>query len=414
MSAGIETTLRDESGRTSATGRTGLARAALVAAEVAFAVMLLVGAGLMLRSLARLQEVKPGFSPDNVLTAQMTLPPKSYPDAPSRRAFWSRLLDEVRRIPGVTAAGLTTNVPFNGMVGSGSYDIVGYTPPAGQASPHGRQEIVGGDYFRAMQIPLVRGRLFNDADDDSAPPVVVIDEFLVNRYFRDSDPIGRQIRNGRPNAPPFTIVGVVGTINSIDLGQPVEKERIYYPMRQQPFSEMALVVKASLDPTSLVASVRAAVQSIDPQQPIADIRTMDQWIGRSLRTRQAPTVLLTLFGGVALVLSSIGIYGVVAFGVAQRTREFGIRQALGAQRETIVAMVLRQGARSALTGLVIGLIGAFAGARVLQSQLFGIGVHDPAVFAGATLALIVVALAACYLPARATTRIDAMTALREP
>jgi len=409
----LETTLRDESGRTSAARHTGLARAALVVSEVAFAVMLLVGAGLMVKSLARLQEVNPGFSAENVLTAQIALPGPRYPDPAARKTFWTRLVDSVGRLPGVTAVGLTTNVPFNGMVGSGSYNIVGYTPPAGQPSPHGRQEIVGGDYFRAMQIPLVRGRFFSDTDDTDSPPVVVIDEYLVNRYFRDKDPIGQQISGGGPTSKAFTIIGVAGTINSIDLGQPVEKERIYYTMRQQPFASMGLVVKTGLDPTTLVPSVRGAVRAIDPEQPIADVRTMDQWISQSLGTRQAPAVLLALFGGVALVLAGIGIYGVLAFGVAQRTREFGIRQALGANQDTIVGMVLAQGVKTALAGMALGLVGALAVTRFLESQLFGVGTRDPIVFAGAAGVLLAVALLACYLPARATTRIDPVTALRD-
>ena len=347
------------------------------------------------------------------MTAQLALPGPRYPDPATRKTFWTRLVDEVGRLPGVTAVGLTTNVPFNGMVGSGSYNIVGYTPPAGQASPHGRQEIVGGDYFRAMQIPLVRGRFFSDADDTDSPPVVVIDEYLVNRYFRDKDPIGQRISGGGPTSKVFTIIGVAGTINSIDLGQPVEKERIYYPMRQQPFASMGLVVKTGLDPTTLVPSVREAVRAIDPEQPIADVRTMDQWISQSLGTRQVPAVLLALFGGVALVLAGIGIYGVLAFGVAQRTREFGIRQALGANQDAIVGMVLAQGVKTALAGMALGLVGALAVTRFLESQLFGVGTRDPIVFAGAAGVLLAVALLACYLPARATTRIDPVTALRD-
>ena len=184
--------------------------------------------------------------------------------AAARREFWRRLLEDARAIPGVTAAGLTSNVPFNGMVSSGSYSIVGYTPGPSEAAPHGRQEIVGGDYFRAMQIPLVSGRLFADTDSGDSPLVVIIDEYLVNRYFRDRGPIGQQIRRGGPDSPPFTIVGVVGTINSIDLGQPVEKERLYYPVSQQPRPSMALVLKTGLEPEQLVVQVRAAVQSIDP------------------------------------------------------------------------------------------------------------------------------------------------------
>jgi putative ABC transport system permease protein len=375
--------------------------------------MLLVGAGLLIKSYARIQDVNPGFAIDNVLTAQITLPATRYADADARRLFWARLLERANAIPGVTASGLTSNVPFNGMVGSGSYSIVGYTPGPDEAAPHARQEVVGGNYFRAMQIPLVTGRVFTDGDGPDSQPVVVVDEYLVNRYFRDKNPIGQQIRRGGPTSTPSTIVGVVGTINSIDLGQPVTKERIYFPVTQAALASMALVVKTGLDPQTLVGSVRAAVQSIDPEQAVADVRTLDQWIGQSLQTRRAPTLLLSLFGAVALGLSGIGIYGVLAFAVAQRVREFGIRQALGAAPGTILGLVLRQGVRAAGVGVILGIAGALGLTRLLESQLFGVGARDLTVFAGATALLLAVALLACYLPARGTTRIDPLTALRE-
>ena len=411
--ADVIAVLHDDGNRASASRGTGLVRASLVVAEVALAVMLLVGAGLMIKSFARIQQVDPGFSTENVLTAQIALPDTRYPDAAARGAFWARLIEAANRIPGVTAAGLTSNVPFNGMVGSGSYSIVGYTPGPDEAAPHGRQEVVGGDYFKAMRIPLVSGRVFTDGDGPDAPPVVVIDQYLVNRYFRDKSPLGQQIRRGGPDSPSFTIVGVVGTINSIDLGQPVEKERIYYPVAQQARPSMALVLKTALDPQALVAQVRAAVQSIDPEQPMADVRTMDQWVGRSLQTRQAPTLLLTVFGVVALALSGIGIYGVLAFGVTQRVREFGIRQALGADRSSVLRLVLGQGIRTAGLGIALGLVGALALTRFLESQLYGVTTRDVTVFAAVTVVLAAVALLSCYLPARATTKIDPMTALRE-
>jgi len=313
---------------------------------------------------------------DNVLTAQLSLPAVRYPDAASRRAFWTRLLEQIRPLPGVTAAGLTSNVPFNGNVGSGSYSIVGYTPPQGEALPHGRQEIVGGDYFRAMGIPFVAGRLFTEADTADRPLVVVIDEFLVKRYFADRSPIGQQIRRGGPTSPAFTIVGVVGTINSIDLGEPVAKERLYYPVAQQSRLGMAIVVKTGRDPMALVPQVRTAVASIDPEQSIADVRTMDDWMARSLAGRRSPILLLVLFGAVALTLSAIGTYGVLAFGVAQRAREFGIRQALGADRGAILSLVLKEGMRTAAVGIVLGLVLSVALTTYLQSLLFGVGAHD--------------------------------------
>ena len=405
--------LKDDSARGSASKRTGLTRSALVVVETALALMLLIGAGLLVKSFLRLNDVNPGFSSERVLTAQLSLPATRYPDAAARRAFWTRLVDQTRTLPGVTAVGLTSNVPFNGNVSSGSYSIVGYTPPQGEAQPHGRQEVIGADYLRAMQIPIVAGRAFNDADSADAPLVVIIDQYLVNRYFKDKSPIGQQIRRGGPTSPAFTIVGVAGTINSIDLGMPVSKERIYYPVAQQPRPFMALVVKSGVDPKTLVAQVRSAVMAIDSEQPIADVRTMEEWMARSLEGRRSPMLLLALFGGVALVLSAIGIYGVLAFAVAQRTREIGIRQALGADRTSILSLVLKQGLTTSAIGVGLGLVGAIALTRYLQTLLFGVGAHDVQVYAGVTLLLLGVATAACYVPARRATAVDPNQALRD-
>ena len=403
--------LKDDSARGSAGRRTGALRTALVVAEIATALALLVGAGLLLKSFARLQDVDPGFSPDHVLTAQIALPQTRYPDAASRIAFWGRLVEKARAIPGVTAAGLTTNVPFNGSLSSGSYTIVGRALAPGEPVPHGRQEVVGGEYFKAMHIPLVAGRVFNDGDTAGAPQVVVIDEYLVKKYFPNTSPLGHQISRG--GAKPYTIVGVVGTINSSDLAQPVTKERLYYPASQAGPRASAVVLKAAVDPQSVVAQVREAVRAIDPEQPVSDVRTMDQWIGRSLETRRAPMALLSVFAALALALSAIGIYGVLAFGVAQRVREFGIRQALGADRTSILSLVLRQGLRTTSAGVVIGLAASVALMRYLQSLLFGVTPHDAVVFGGVTALLVIVALAACYVPARRATRVDPIVALRE-
>ncbi len=410
---GTGTLLKDDSARSTAVRGTGRTRRLLVVTETALALILLVGAGLLIKSLTRLQDVDPGFSTDSVLTATVALPATRYPDATARTGFWERVSTHLAALPGVTAVGLTSNVPFSGRVSSGSYSIVGYTPGPSEAQPHGRQEVVGGDYFGAMHIPLVAGRVFADTDTANNLPVVVIDEYLVDRYFADRDPIGQQIRRGGPDSPAFTIVGVVGTVNSIDLGQPVTKERLYYPVTQQARSAMTLMVKTTQDPESLVPQLRATVQAIDPERPITDVRTMNEWVAQSLDGRRAPAALLAVFGAVAVVLSAIGIYGVLAFGVAQRVRELGIRQALGADRRNIFSLVMTQGVRTVSVGLGLGLVGALALTRYLQSLLFGVGRYDVSVFAGVTILLLAVGLAACYLPARRATRIDPMVALRE-
>jgi len=410
LRANTNAVLKDDTARGSAGKRTGFARGTLVVAETALALVLLAGAGLLIKSFARLQEVNPGFSPERVLTAQLALPATAYPTPDARRIFWQRLVDRVRTIPGVTAVGLTSNVPFNGNVSSGSYSIVGYTPRQNDALPHGRQEVVGGDYFRALQIPLIQGRLFTDADTAMSQPVVVIDDLLVQRYFAGKNPIGQQIGRGGPTN--YTIVGVVGTVNTIDLGAPVTKERLYYPMTQIPLASMAIAVKTGLEEHRLIGQLRSAVASVDPEQPMADVRTMDEWMSRSLESRRSPTLLLALFGTVALMLSAVGIYGVLAFGVAQRSREFAIRQALGANRGAILSLVIGQGMRTSGVGVLFGLAGSIALTRYLQSLLFGVGAHDASVYGGVTVLLLGVALAASYLPAVRATRVDPNVALR--
>jgi putative ABC transport system permease protein len=405
--------LKEDATRGSASRATGALRASLLIAEVAGSLVLLVGAGLLIKSFANLQRVDPGFTSDNVLTAQIVLPTARYPNPPERRAFWLALIAKAQQIPGVATVGLTSNVPFNGNVGSGSYSIVGYTPAPGEARPHARQEVVGAEYFKAMQIPLIEGRTFNDGDTADSTPVAVVDRYLAQKYFKDKSAVGQEIQRGGPDSPKIRIVGVVGTINSIDLGQPVTKERIYRPVTQAPNFGMALVVKASMEPTQLVSAVRSAVTQINPEQPIFDVRTMEQWMSRSLEGRRTPTALLAIFAGVALALAGIGIYGVLAYGVTQRVREFGIRQALGADQKSILSLVLSQGMLRTALGVLIGLAASFMFTKVLQTLLFGVDAHDPSVFVGVSALLLAVAALACYIPARRATRIDPMVALRD-
>jgi predicted permease len=405
--------LKDDATRGSAGRGTGVMRAALVVGETAVALMLLVGAGLLIKSFANLRGVDPGFTAENVLTAQISLPPSRYPDPAARWSFWQRLLEKTRQIPGATGVGMTSNVPFNGSISSGSYAIVGYTPGPSEARPHARQEVVAADYFTVMRIPLVEGRLFNDGDTPDSAPVAIVDQHLVDKYFKGRSAIGQELQRGGATSPRIRIVGVVGTINSIDLGMPVTKERIYRPLSQNTNAGMALVMKAGLSPEQLVSQVRAAVRAVDPEQSVFDVRTMEQWMERSLEVRRAPTTLLAIFGAVALLLSAVGIYGVLAYAVTQRVREFGIRQALGADQRSILALVLGQGIKRVALGLVIGLAGAFALSQYLESMLFGVTSRDASVFAVVTVVLFAVAMLACYIPAKRATRIDPMVALRD-
>jgi predicted permease len=403
--------LKDDAARGSASRRTGALRATLAMAEVALAVMLLVGAGLLIKSFARTVSVNPGFATDHVLSAQVALPAARYPDAPSIRAFWSALVDRLEAIPGVTHAALGDAIPFSGQDGSGTYRLTDRPPGPGDNLPHAFLTTVGGDYFKALGIPLLAGRTFTTADTAASQRVVVIDEYLAKRQFPGVDPIGRQLNFGSPRN--YTIVGVVGTINGGDVAVPVPEERIYFTVAQVAQRLMGTVVKSSVEPSSLASQLRAAVQSIDAGQAISDVRTLDDRFARSLQPRRMPATLLSLFGAIALLLAAVGIYGVLAFGVTERVREFGIRQALGADRRSILSLVLAQGLRTAGIGVLLGLGGALAMARYLRSLLFGVTTHDAGVFAMATVVLLTVALLACYLPARRATRVDPMVALRQ-
>jgi predicted permease len=373
--------------------------------------MLLVGAGLLLKSFARVLDVNPGFSTDRVLSGQITLPGTRYPDADRMRAFWPRLMAAVQAIPGVRSVAVTGAVPFSGQDGSGTYRLTDRPPGPTDRLPHAFLQTVGGEYFKTMEIPLLAGRVFNDGDVATAPRVVVIDEYLAKRQFPGVDPIGRQINFGSPRN--YTIVGVVGTINGGDLARPVPEERIYFRGAQIAQSVMGIVVKTSVEPSSLAPQLRAAVQSVDSEQAISDVRSLDDHLSRSLQPRRTPVVLLTIFGAIALTLSAIGIYGVLAFAVAERVREFGIRQALGADPASILSLVLKQGLKTAGVGMVLGLAASVALSRFLQTLLFEVTPHDPAVFVGVAGLLFTVAMAACYIPARRATRVDPIVALRD-
>ncbi|HEY2013431.1 MAG TPA: ABC transporter permease [Bryobacteraceae bacterium] len=403
--------LKQDLSRGSSSKRTGTLRAALVVTETALAVVLLVAAGLLVKGFARLTRVDPGFTADHVLTAQIELPAKRYADPVSMRAFWTRLLEKTRQIPGVAAAGFVSSVPFNGKISSGTYSVVGRALGPGDTPPHGRLDQVSGDYFRAMGIPVIEGRTFGETVDPQGPRLAVVDEFLARRQFPGTSPLGRQLNFGGPRD--YSIIGVVRTINDSDLAKPVPEERVYLSAEQIPLDGMGLVVKTSQDPTAIASAVRDAVRAVDPDQGIAHVRTMDQWVAGTLAGRRTPMTLLALFGAVALLLSAIGIYGVLSFAVSQRVRELAIRQALGADRSAILALVLRQGLGTAGAGIAAGLVVAAVATRYLKSFLYAVGAHDAGVFGGVTVLLLAIAAAACYIPARRATQVDPVVALRD-
>ncbi len=404
--------LKEAGTRGSAGRRTTFLRGALVVGEIALAVMLLSTAGLLVRSFERLQQENPGFSPGGVLTAMLSLPAAKYDQPEKLIAFADTTLTRLRALPGVRAAGLTNVLPFSGNNSSGSYSSPDIVVPAATASPHGQQRTVDPGYFKALGLTLLRGRLFTDADSANTQKVMVVDQVLANRYWPGQDPIGKRISNGDKGDLIWTIVGIVAPIKFQSLEEDVKKETLYFPFAQRPRNNLVLVVKTDGNPALLASAVRGIVREADPEQAVYDIKTMQQRMDDVAQSRRAPMVLLSLFSGVALLLAVLGVYGVLAFSVAQRTSEFGVRIALGATAGDIAGLVLRQGARLVLFGIVSGLAGYLALSQIVGKLLYGIAPTDPATLAVAPVVLCLAALAACLLPVRRAVRVNPLEALR--
>lgn len=405
--------LKEAGTRTTAGRRTQGLRAALVVIEIALAVMLLSTAGLLVKSFARLQEENPGFHPGGVLTAQLQLPVVKYEGTGKLVAFHDAAVAALSALPGVRAVGLTTTLPFTGNNSSGSYSSPDIIVPPGAPAPHAQVRSVDPGYLRALGITLLRGRWFTAADTEKTQKVVVIDRLLAERYWPGQDALGKRInRGGNNDSISWIVVGVVAPVKVQNLEEALSKETIYFPYAQDPQMSFILVIKTDGDPTALAGSVRNAVRSADPEQPVFDVKTMTQRMDDVAQTRRAPMILLSLFSGVALLLAALGVYGVLAFSVAQRTPEFGIRLALGATPANIAQLVLRQGSVLVLIGIITGLAGYLALSQIVAKLLYGVAATDPATLAIAPLVLALVALAACLLPARRATKVDPMVALR--
>lgn len=410
-----------EGGRGNTGGRGArMTRSTLVVVQIGLCVTLLVGAGLLVKSFNRLQNESPGFNRDGLLTVRMDLPQSKYNDDAAIARFYERALTEIRAIPGVTQAGYISNLPFGQSTWQSSYVVEGREEAPGEASPHGFARVADETFFKALDIPLLAGRYFTEGDTTGSQRVVIIDELLAKKYFKDVDPIGRRIRSSGPEGdenPWWTIVGVVGTVKHGNLANEMTKEAYYFPYRQFYFTRFGqsggfFTIKSDLPTGGLVEPIRAAVLRVDPEQPLYDIRTLDERIALSLQGRRAPMLLLVLFAGVALVLSAVGIYGVLAYSVEQRTGELGVRMAIGAQRRDVVRMVLEQGGKIAAIGLFAGLVGALALGGFLSTQLFGVSRFDPLTFAAVVIVLGAVAFFACWLPARRASRVSPIVALR--
>jgi predicted permease len=398
----------------SATGGRGRQRlrSALVVAEAALALVLLVGAGLFLRSFARLQQVNPGFEPQGLMTAMLSLPPTQYDQPEKRMAFYRALLERLHVLPGVVSVGLGTPLPFSGGGSSASFSVEGREQQPGDPGPHGNVRWVTPGYFASLGIPLKRGRWFNDSDRQGTAPVVVVDENLARQYWPDQDPIGKHMRRGGNDTPWSTVVGVVGHIKHSDLATDEEKGTYYYPMFQVAPPFAGLVVKTRLDPASLAGGIRQAVLAVDPKQPVDQLRTMQEMLGNSLAAQRLATRLLGFFAAAALFLAALGLYGVISYSVVQRTQEIGVRMALGARRSAVLALVVGQGLRLAGIGLGLGLLLAVVSSRAVESQLYGVPALDPLTFLVMAGVLLGTAFLASYLPARRATKVDPLNALR--
>jgi len=390
-------------------------RRILAIAEVSLALVLLVGAGLMMKSLYRLLQVDPGFRPDRVLRMVMDLRTQQYAKDPAALNFWQQVLDRVRVLPGVESAAVGTVIPLTGSHSRTDVTIEGMAQPKPGNYPHPDYHIVSAEYFKTLGVPLLRGREFTDADDENAAHVGIISAMTARQLFPSEDPVGKRFMFGHPSAtqPPDwrTIVGVVGDTKLYGLDNPARLE-VYVPYRQRAASEMALVVKSGVDPAALSSAIRGAVAEIDKDQPVFGVVTMKRLVSDSVATRRVTLVLLGSFSGLALVLGAIGIYGVISYSVAQRTREIGVRMALGAPRGDVFRLVIGQGLKLAGIGIAGGVVAALALARLMSSLLYGVSSADVETFVGVALLLALATFAACYIPARRAMRVDPVVALR--
>ncbi len=384
----------------------------LVIAQVALSVILLIGSGLLIRSLARLQSVDPGFDARNLLTAEIRLPETEYPERERRIQFFSGLLEELRSIPGVSSVGMISQLPFRDP-GNDTYVYAADDAPEapGKAGRSAFQRTVFPGYFEAMGIPLLKGRGIEETDRQGTPPVLVINEKMAETLFPGKDPIGRQVVVDVGRLVTLEVVGVVGRIRVYSLqGQPAMA--MYFSYRQRPHYTMRVAIRTEGDTRRVAGALRSAVWERDRNIPVADIAMMEEIIGRSMLTSRTTTISLTLFAGLAVTLAAIGLYGLLAYYVSQRFREIGVRVALGASPRQIMELILRRGFVLVGTGIVVGLVGALLVTRLIQQFLFGVLPTDAATFATVTLLFGAVAFIACFLPARRALRVDPVIALQ--
>ncbi len=406
-------------------------RSSLVVVEVATTMVLLIGAGLMIRSFYRLQNVNPGFSYENLTSFTVALPGRKYTTPEQRSQFFNRLVQDLRSLPGVQSVGAASGLPLGNNGWQTSFLVEGQPPPAPGDRPLMEACTVTPDYFRAMNIPLLHGRYFTEHDDRSfvagkdmsklnegerlvaGTNVIIVDEQFAKRYWPGQDAVGKRIKFGSDEtAPSLEVVGVVGRVKMEGLDTDSNRVQGYFSFSQVPFQAMTMIVKGQGDPNQLIAAARNQVRSLDADQPIYNIRTMDEIRGESTAPQRLNLTLLSIFAGIAFVLAIVGIYGVMSYAVTQRTHEIGIRMAIGAQPSDVFKMILGQGMMLTIIGMAAGLLGAFGLTRLMATMLFNVKPTDPLTFGGVALLLLAIALIACYIPGRRATKVDPVNSLR--
>jgi putative ABC transport system permease protein len=404
-----------EGGRGSAGSRRRTFRNVLVVGEVALSLMLLVGSGLLLESFSNLRGLDPGFRSDHVLTMRLVVPETKYKDFPKRTEFFQRVLERVRALPGIKAAGFTSALPLTWPGGTNSFTPEGM-PLKRDVTYDANNRVVTPGYFEAMRIPLRRGRLFNDSDGKNAPLVAVINETMAQKFWPGQDPIGKRFKDGGPDekAPWIRIVGIAGDVHQMTLSEPPRQE-MYFPYWQAKDNWMVprdLVIRTTGDPQTLARAARQAIWSIDRDQPVSNVMTLDELLDEEVAQRRVQAMLLGALAALALVLACVGIYGVLSYLVTQRTQEIGVRVALGADAAHVFRTVAGQGMGLTAIGIVTGLLASLVLSRLLVSLLFGVNPTDPLTYSGAVAVFTLVALLACYIPARRAAKVDPMVALR--
>jgi putative ABC transport system permease protein len=408
--AGLNAALK-EGGRSGSAAGGNRTRGVFVVAEIALALVLLVGAGLLIRSFVQLVNVDPGFDPERTITMTVSLPGSRYGEPLRRVQFYQRLFEKVDALPGVQSAGAISFLPLAGGGAATSYEVVGQPiPPLGQ-EPVTDVRVIANKYLQAMGTSLVRGRLFDDANPDDAKNRVVVNETLARKHWPNEDPLGKRIKISWNDTREDEIVGVVRDVKNTSL-EAETRPTIYWPHPRFPYPGMTLAIRTATEPATIVNSVLALVREQDPLLAVSNIRTMDEVLSRSVTQQRLVMTMLAVFAAAALILAAVGIYGVIAYGVTQRTQEIGIRMALGAQRSDVLRMVVGSAMALAATGIVIGGVCAFLLTRLMTKLLFGVAPGDPATFAAVAGVLAVVAAAASCIPGLRATRVDPVVALR--